>query len=170
MANNENLIQNTDRSPSKAREEDKKNGKDGGIESGKVRSKQKSYKEIFELLQECPVNKDKTISIQAELVPGSIVSKDVNLIDYLVTKYPNLSSEEITNATFASIKMLELIDHPDAKVAIKAFEVVRDTSGQKPVDKQDIAHSGTMVANYSVSPATEAATLKAQQKREKIDE
>ena len=137
MANNENLKKGKDTHfATNTSEEQAKIAKAGGIASGKVKRKNKSYQEIFDLLQNSPLKKDKTIKVYKE-IEGECTYVDTNLIDYLKEKYPNLSEEEINNATFASIKMIELIDHPDAKVAIKAFEVVRDTSGQKPVDKQD---------------------------------
>ncbi len=115
------------------------NGSKGGKKQGENKRKRKSYKEILDLLQSCPIKKDQTISVQKEIkTNGDIIFMNVNLIDHLKDKYPNLSEEEINNATYASIKMTELINHSDAKVAIKAFEVVRDTVGEKPVDKQDL--------------------------------
>lgn len=112
------------------------NGSMGGKKQGENSRKRKSYKEILDLLQSCPIKKDQTISVQKK-INGDVISMNVNLIDYLKDKYPHLSEEEINNATFASIKMIELIDHPDGRVAIKAFEVVRDTVGEKPVDKKE---------------------------------
>lgn len=50
----------------------------------------------------------------------------------------------------------------------KADFILKNGYGWK--DRQDIAHSGTVIADYSVSPATQAAALKAREQREKIDE
>lgn len=50
----------------------------------------------------------------------------------------------------------------------KADFILKNGYGWK--DRQDIAHSGTVVADYSVSPATQAAALKARKEREKIDD
>lgn len=50
----------------------------------------------------------------------------------------------------------------------KADFILKNGYGWK--DRQDIAHSGNIVADYSVSSATEAAAKKAKENREKIDE
>ncbi len=97
MANEKNLIPNSERSPSEVRE----NGKKGGQKSGEVRREKRILRE---LLEEALLKKTKT---------GN--------------KYI-----DITNAL---IKQAE-------KGNIKAYETIRDTLGQKPIDK--IEHNGSI--------------------------
>lgn len=97
MANENNLIPNSKRTPSELREITKK----GGKKSGEVRRERKLLKE---LLEEALLKKTKT---------GN--------------KYI-----DITNAL---IKQAE-------EGNVKAYETIRDTLGQKPVDK--IEHSGNI--------------------------
>lgn len=97
MANEKNLIPNSERSPSEVRE----NGKKGGQKSGEVRREKRILRE---LLEEALLKKTKT---------GN--------------KYI-----DITNAL---IKQAE-------KGNVKAYETIRDTLGQKPIDK--IEHNGNI--------------------------
>lgn len=97
MANEKNLIPNSERSPSEVRE----NGKKGGQKSGKVRREKRMLRELLEeaLLKETETG----------------------------NKYI-----DITNAL---IKQAE-------EGNVKAYETIRDTLGQKPVDK--VEHSGNI--------------------------
>lgn len=97
MANEKNLIPNSNRSPNEVRE----NGRKGGKKSGEVRREKKLLRE---LLEEALLKKTET---------GN--------------KYI-----DITNAL---IKQAE-------EGNVKAYETIRDTLGQKPVDK--IEHSGNI--------------------------
>lgn len=142
MANNnpnqDNLIQNQERSPNEARKEDKKNGEAGGIKSGEARRKQKSYKNLLDTLQNKTINKDQTISIYEDDDEGNPVMTKVKLTDFVKKKFPDIPENEINNALFAVIRLIELLEHPKAEVVMKAFEIIRDTSGQKPTDKLKI--------------------------------
>ncbi len=128
MANEQNL-----KSYNKSeRERAVRNGKKGGIQTAINNKKRKSYKELFNVLQDLPVSKDQTIVIYEEDEQGYPVPKRINLADFIKGKYPVIPQEEINNCIFATMKMIELINHPKPEVAMKAFEIVRDTSGQRP--------------------------------------
>ncbi len=99
MANNENLIPNSERSPNEVRE----NGKKGGIASGKARRRKKLLRECLE-----------------ELLEKEIKDKRGNTM---------------TGAEAMAVKVFQQALKGD----LKAFEIVRDTSGQKPVEKVMVA-------------------------------
>lgn len=95
MANEQNLIPNSERTPKQRRE----NARKAGIASGKARQRKKELKEIINLLFEKEFkNKDGVVMSGAEAI---------------------------------AMKQMEKALKGDTK----AFEVLRDTAGQKPVDK-----------------------------------
>lgn len=61
MANENNLIPNNKRSPSEVRA----NGRKGGINSGKTRRKQKTYKELAKVVMSAKIENDELIEIAA---------------------------------------------------------------------------------------------------------
>lgn len=95
MANEQNLIPNSERSPNEVRE----NGKKGGIASGKARRQKKLLRECLEILLEKEMTDKK--------------------------------GETMTGAEALSAKLFS----EAMKGNVKAFEVLRDTAGQKPVEK-----------------------------------
>lgn len=95
MANEQNLIPNSERSPNEVRE----NGKKGGIASGKARRQKKLLRECLEILLEKEMTDKK--------------------------------GETMTGAEALSAKLFK----EAMKGNVKAFEVLRDTAGQKPVEK-----------------------------------
>lgn len=99
MANEQNLIPNSERSPSELREQTRK----GGIASGEARRRKRDIRLALEALLE----------------------KDIT------DKHGNTMS----TAEAIAIKQIEKALKGDTK----AFEVVRDTAGQKPADKMEIA-------------------------------
>ena len=99
MANEKNLIPNSERTPNEVRE----NGKKGGIKSGEVRREKKLLKDLLE---------------EALLIKTDTGNKYV----------------DITNAL---IKQAE-------EGNVKAYETIRDTLGQKPVEKAEISGMGVV--------------------------
>lgn len=99
MANEQNLIPNSERSPDEVR----KNGRKGGIASGKARRNKK-------LLREC-------------------------LEELLEKEMTDKSGNTVSGAEALAVKLFKKAMDGD----VKAFEVLRDTSGQKPVEKIMVA-------------------------------
>lgn len=95
MANEQNLIPNSKRTPQELREITRK----GGIASGKARREKKELKAIVEALFE--------------------------------RMYETEGGEKISGAEAITVKQMEKALKGDTK----AFEVLRDTAGQKPVEK-----------------------------------
>jgi len=96
MANEQNLIQNSERTPEQRRE----NAKKAGIASGEARRKKRDLKLAIQALLEADVTDKKT------------------------------------GETMSGAEALAVAQYRKAlKGDTKAFEVIRDTSGQKPVDK-----------------------------------
>lgn len=90
MANEQNLIPNSDRTPSQLREM----ARNGGLASGEARRKRKTLKEeLLLMLSEGDTQKSVTLALIAKAMAGDT----------------------------------------------KAFEIIRDTIGEKPVDKVMIA-------------------------------
>jgi len=117
-----------------SRVEAKANGIKGGIQLGINNKRRRSYKEIMNTLMSTPISKTQEITLYEKTEDGGTVAKKVNLVDFIKDKYPNVPHDEIDICIFATMRMIELINHPKAEVAMKAFELVRDTSGQKPKD------------------------------------
>lgn len=95
MANPQNLIPNSQRTPKQRRE----NARKAGIASGKARQHKKELKEIINLLFE--------------------------------KEFKDKNGEIVSGAEAIAMKQFEKALKGDTK----AFEVLRDTAGQKPVDK-----------------------------------
>ncbi len=133
--------------------------KAGGIASGEARRKTRSYKELFDTLQNKSVSKDQTIDIYKEDSEGVMKLVKISLIDFVRNKFPDIPENEIDNAIFAATKMIDLINHPKAEVAMKAFEIIRDTSGQKPTDKLDIKTDPNDIRNTVLFTQSEVDKL-----------
>lgn len=106
MANEQNLIPNSERSPKEVRE----NGKKGGINSGKARRRKKEFRELFEKM--------------------------------LAEQGGNLNGEPVTRKEMAVARAVKILTDPnsaDTKDFLRAFEMVRDTIGEKPVEKVMVA-------------------------------
>lgn len=103
--NDQNLIPNSERSPSEVRE----NGRKGGIKSGEARRDKKNLRMALEILLE----KDFT-DMQGQTRSGS---------------------EAISAKLFSEA----------LKGNVKAFEVIRDTVGQKPVEKVEQQNTNIVV-------------------------
>lgn len=106
MANEQNLIPNSERSPSEVRE----NGAKGGKKSGQVRAERKKFNELFNNYLEKKVT-DKQIKEQM--------------------KQFGFKDKECTNKNalvFAQFKQA-------LKGSTQAFVAVRDTMGEKPIEQ-----------------------------------
>ncbi len=91
-----------------SRDEAKKLGRKGGIASGKSRRKKKAFKEMFNSILELDV-------------------KDKKLLKYIEDLGVN---EEITNKTLLAVTTFKKAVKGD----MRAFEIIRDTVGEKPKD------------------------------------
>ena len=108
MANSENLKPMNKRTKSERREIAKK----GGEKSGKKRRERKELRELFDVF----LNMD---------APQKMKNKVQEIL-------PELTNDRLSLKAGLVICMIEKIMAGDTK----AFEVMRDTIGEKPVDKQ----------------------------------
>lgn len=103
--NDENLIPNSQRSPTEVRE----NGAKGGIASGEARRRKRAFRELIEdMLDENG---------------GTVNGQPATKKDLVVAR---------------AIKMLTSTDTKDQDF-LKAFEIIRDTIGEKPVERIVVA-------------------------------
>lgn len=68
--------------------------------------------------------------------------KDERIITRVLEQYPNLEREQITQGLMFLLDMAQIINDDTSKASdrLKAFELLRDTSGQKPIEKQEITN------------------------------
>lgn len=92
--------------------------KKGGINSGKARRRKKEFRELFE----------KMLDEQG----GNLNGEPVTRKELIVAR---------------AMKILQDPDSSDAREFLKAFEIVRDTIGEKPVDKVMVAEVDQDVIN-----------------------
>ena len=97
-------------------EEARKLGKQGGIKSGKVRRLKKSFK----LLAQEVLNLD----VSEKLADGKIKK-------FVTEIFPEISEKEVSNR----LAVVATLMREALKGNIKAIEVLRDTAGEKPVEK-----------------------------------
>ena len=108
MANAENLIPNSERSPSELRAQTRK----GGIASGKARREKKLFRETLETLLSMPMNNGKEMAVD-------------DIKSFAAIKGQNISVQEAI-----LIGQIQKAMKGDTRAA----EYVRDTIGQKPQD------------------------------------
>lgn len=101
------------------REEAKKNGRKGGIASGEARRNKKMLRDCIDYLLE---REDKTV-LNEDGIPMS-------------------GAEQLAYNLF-----VKALGETDTAKAAKAFEVLRDTAGQKPVEKVVVSEIDTDVIN-----------------------
>ena len=120
MANEQNLIPFTS---DQSREEAKKNGRKGGIASGEKKRADKQLKTI------------------ATLILNSTV-KDKENFEYLKKEIDNIEEEQVTRGALLLSKIFMKANSKNASFndLVKALEVLRDTSGQKPIEKQEVTN------------------------------
>ena len=112
MPNEENLKPFTS---DQSREEAKKNGRKGGIASGVAKAKRKQLKELAKAILDNGIQDD-------------------SQIERIREQLPDLNKQDVTWGLALLLKQFEKAKDGDPK----AFELLRDTSGQKPVDQQQI--------------------------------
>ena len=117
MANEQNLIPFTS---NQNRDEAKKNGHKGGVASGKARREKRKMRERVEFLLSLPF-------------PDNLTSKDGrNIKDTM--KMLGMDDEDLDNGMAITIAMY----NEALKGNVKASTFLRDTSGEKPVDKVEV--------------------------------
>ena len=89
----------------------------GGKASGKARRKKIIFKEIFEHISNVKLSNEKDIQKLKEL-------------------YPEVTEDEMNYGVLSAFRILE----KSLSGSTKAFEIVRDTMGQAPVQKQEITN------------------------------
>ena len=89
----------------------------GGIASGKARKKKKQLKDLANLILDNNI-------------------RDEQVVKNMQEKFPELNMDDITYGLVLLLKQYEKAKDGDPK----AFELLRDTSGQKPIDKQEITN------------------------------
>lgn len=111
-------------------EEARINGKKGGIASGKARRVNKSLKNLANKILES----------------NSVISEED--VQKVLKFYPELDRKEITQGFLFLSEIVSIITQKDKETKepihtagerMKAFEIIRDTSGQKPVEQQIVA-------------------------------
>lgn len=109
MANAQNLKPLNTRTKSEQREVASK----GGKRSGEVRRQKRTFKELFDLLLDLPVKDESTKAfIQSLGIDPEVVNNDMAIV-------LSMYQEALKGNT-------------------KAFELIRDTRGEKPADKLEI--------------------------------
>lgn len=112
MANEQNLIPNEMRTPEERRE----NARKAGVASGIARRKKKRMKELCDLVLNNKIQDERTV-------------------EGLRQRFPEIESDDITYELVLILKQYEKAKDGDSK----AFELLRDTSGQKPAEKQEVS-------------------------------
>lgn len=101
--------------PCRTKEEAKKRGRNGGIASGKARRNKALLRDCLEILMEKKMD-----------------AKD--------------GDKKITGAEALSVDLfLAALNETDTAKKAKAFEVLRDTAGQKPVDKVEQTNANIVI-------------------------
>ncbi len=117
MANEQNLIPFTS---NQDREEAKKNGHKGGIASGKARREKRKMRERVEFLLSLPF-------------PDNLTSQNGKNIKETM-KSLGIEDEDLDNGMAVTIAMY----NEALKGNVKASTFLRDTSGEKPIDKVEV--------------------------------
>jgi hypothetical protein len=102
----------------RTKEEQKKICIAGGKKSGEVRKQNKTMKECLILLSQGKVKKE--------------------IEDKIIEIYPHLTREDINKGLLPLIKQQEKAEEGD----LQSLIFIRDTMGQKPVDKTDLTTNG----------------------------
>lgn len=118
IGENPNSLKNL--KPATNSEEAKERGRLGGIAAQKARKKRKQLKELA----------------RAILDNGL---QDERQIDAIRKQLPDLNKQDVTWGLALLLKQFEKAKDGDPK----AFELLRDTSGQKPIDQQQIDFGNT---------------------------
>ena len=112
MANEQNLKPNSERTPSEVRE----NARKGGIKSGETRRRKKEMRERLEILLSMPLKDGKGADVEKIKSFGAIKGKNITVEDAIL------------------VAMIQKALKGD----VQASNFIRDTSGQKCVEKVEI--------------------------------
>lgn len=110
MANEENL------NPVRTKSEARKRGTNGGIASGKARREKKLFRETLETLLSMPMKDGKEVSVEK------------------IQNFANIKGQNISVQEAILISQIQKAMKGDTRAA----EYVRDTIGQKPMDKMEM--------------------------------
>jgi len=113
-----NLIPNEERTPEQRRE----NARKAGLASGARRRADKKLKTLANLILNTTIKSEEDKKILQEQIDG-------------------LEDEQVTKGAALLAKIFMKANQKNASFSnlVKAFELLRDTSGQKPVDQQEVA-------------------------------
>lgn len=145
MANNSNLLQGNPATQFTSGRVAVENGKLGGEAKAENIKQRKQMQECLNLLQEMPVNEEEIITLTIENENGEIEHKKINVIDFIKGKYPALNEDDLSNDLYAAVRLLQLLNHPNPNIVIKAFVTYCDYSGQKPPDKVHQTGTGNTI-------------------------
>lgn len=128
MANNGNLKPFTKNNSERTKRITKK----AGIRSGEVRRAKKAFKELAQLM--------------LDTIP------DEQSIASVKKLFPQLDEKEINAKVLLLAKQYE---RAVKKGDTRAFEALRDTAGEKPIDKQEIKSEGVNFSTIDLSSLTD---------------
>lgn len=123
MANEKNLKPFNKRTEREQREIAKK----GGKKSGEIRRDKKKIKETLKEL----------LNLEAP----------ENLKEKLFEKFPNLKNKKINLQTAMSLSLIINATNTNSNNSISAFIALRDTIGEKPIDKLDNINPSVVINN-----------------------
>ena len=131
MANEQNLIPNSERSPKEVRE----NGKKGGVASGIARREKKTLRELAEMLGQTKVS-DKAVIEKLEAL--------------------GLDKENFTHDMAIMLKQYELAEKDDQK-STSAAQFIRDTKGESPKNAEFNINADikSITINFGCKPPVE---------------
>lgn len=68
--------------------------------------------------------------------------KDERIITRVLEQYPNLEREQITQGLMFLLDMAQIINDDTSKASdrLKAYQILEATSGQKPIEKQEVTN------------------------------
>jgi hypothetical protein len=135
MANEQNLIPNSERSPKEVRE----NGKKGGVASGIARREKKTLRELAEMLGQTKVS-DKAVIEKLEAL--------------------GLDKESFTHDMAIILKQYELAEKDDQK-STSAAQFIRDTKGESPKNTEFNINADvkSITINFGGKPPVEGNDL-----------
>ena len=120
MANIENLMPIQEVNSRRTREQHSEDSKKGGKASGEARRRERTLKETLEKMLSLPINDEQTKSFIQNL---------------------GFNDEELDNKTAITVAMYQ----EALKGNVKAYELIRDTLGEKPTDKLAIEEAPQIV-------------------------
>ena len=145
MANEQNLKHFSKEN----RERTVENAKKGGIASGKARAEKKLLKTIAQAMLDAPIQDDFFIEKAMSLYPGlekeQITQSFAMLSDVIeiLRKRKNVPAKDEDGKEIKDENGRRVMESKPAYKAadrLKAYQILEATSGQKPIDKQEITN------------------------------